>query len=634
MRRATFFAFAVLLPACIETDVNPKDDATGGPLIDTAPPDCPPHIPDCEDTEEPIDTQVIDTEVPDPEDCAVELAPAGSVSVAEVCEGAAPTPVTDPWQVKIEWTGSRDNTYHMGLIANLTDDDGDGDVDETDTPDVVYISTNGRLVVLDGATGAEHWSAMGYQAYAVGAVADVDSDGVTDILTVTQVGEIVALDASGARMWTSTVPSTGLFDILTVADLDGDGDPEVLSNEYVLNGQDGSLIWSPPANLSIPYHGPIAGDFDLDGDQEVIIQDTVYDSDGTLLWSASIKGIIGHWSAVLNYDDDDEAEIVMIAGGKYTLYEHDGVEIFKVSAGTEQPGAPCVGDFDGDGEAEIAWASTFSFNAYELNGSEIWSASIDDTSGLAGCSAYDLDGDGRLEILFTDHRAFYIFDGATGAVRFTNTDHRSDTIFEYPTVADVDNDGSAEIVIASSESGAALDGITVFGHDGDGWPKSGTTWHAHDFAVTNINPDGSVPKNPEPSWIKHNVFRARPAVDDLATADLSIHFTEHCVASCEGDGLVRIALQAQNIGAKPSKSPTPWALYSIDETVSLITTGTLPEIAAGEKPEGWEVVITATQFGRGGLMVVIDDDGTGLGKNEECVEDNNIDYLYDVPCGW
>ncbi|MBK9368140.1 MAG: VCBS repeat-containing protein [Deltaproteobacteria bacterium] len=212
------------------------------------------------------------------------------MSVAEVCDGAAPTPVTDPWQVKIEWTGSRDNTYHMGLIANLTDDDGDGDVDETDTPDVVYISTNGRLVVLDGATGAEHWSAMGYQAYAVGAVADVDSDGVTDILTVTQVGEIVALDASGARMWTSTEPSTGLFDILTVADLDGDGDPEVLSNEYVLNGQDGSLIWSPPANLSIPFHGPVAGDFDLDGDQEVIIQDSVYDSDGTLLWSASITG--------------------------------------------------------------------------------------------------------------------------------------------------------------------------------------------------------------------------------------------------------------------------------------------------------------------------------------------------------
>ena len=87
MRRATLFAFVVLMPACIETNVNSKDDATGGPLIDTSPPDCPPHIPDCEDTEEPIDTQVIDTEVPDPEDCAVELAPAGSVSVAEVCEG-------------------------------------------------------------------------------------------------------------------------------------------------------------------------------------------------------------------------------------------------------------------------------------------------------------------------------------------------------------------------------------------------------------------------------------------------------------------------------------------------------------------------------------------------------------------
>ncbi|MBK9368143.1 MAG: hypothetical protein IPN01_17840 [Deltaproteobacteria bacterium] len=54
------------------------------------------------------------------------------------------------------------------LIANLTDDDGDGDVDENDIPDIVYISVSGRLVVLDGATGGEHWAATGYQGYAIG----------------------------------------------------------------------------------------------------------------------------------------------------------------------------------------------------------------------------------------------------------------------------------------------------------------------------------------------------------------------------------------------------------------------------------------------------------------------------------
>ena len=632
MRRPTRIALALLLPACVETNVNPKDDATGGPLIDTAPPDCPPHIPDCEDTGEPIDTQVIDTDAPDPEGCSVELAPAGTVSVAEVCEGAGLSAVVDPWNVKIEWKGPGDYSYHLGLIGNLTDDDGDGDVDENDTPDIAYTSMLGRLVLLDGATGAEHWALSGFQGFAVGALADVDTNGVMDILTITQVGEIVALDASGARLWASAVPAIGINDFLTVADLNGDGDPEVISTTFVLNGQDGSLLWEPELDTSILYHAPVAADLDQDGDQEVIIQDKIYDSNGALLWTAALSGRYGHWPAILNYDDDDEAEIALVSEGRLAIYEHDGVQLRSSPAGNEQPGPPCVGDLDGDGEPEIAWASSHSFSAYELNGAELWTNTVDDPSGLAGCSAYDLDGDGALEILFADQSRFYIFDGATGAVRYENGDHSSGTNFEYPTVADVDNDGSAEIVIVSNGHGT-LRGVTVFGHLGDGWPKSGTSWNIHDFAVTNINPDGSVPARPEPSWVKYNVFRARPAIDDSSTADLRVHFTEHCVASCEGDGLVHLALQAENIGARLSKSPTPWALYSVDETVTLIATGTLPEIAAGERPAGWAVDITAAQFGRGGLMVVIDDDGTGVGKNDECVEDNNIDYLYDVPCG-
>ena len=66
MRNTALFALAVLMPACIETNLNPKDDVTGEPIVDSAPPDCPPQIPDCNDTAPPIDTQVIDTEVPDP----------------------------------------------------------------------------------------------------------------------------------------------------------------------------------------------------------------------------------------------------------------------------------------------------------------------------------------------------------------------------------------------------------------------------------------------------------------------------------------------------------------------------------------------------------------------------------------
>jgi hypothetical protein len=49
------------------------------------------------------------------------------------------------------------------LVANLTDDNGDGAIDLCDIPDVVAVATNGvsdpgrHIYVLDGATGTLHF---------------------------------------------------------------------------------------------------------------------------------------------------------------------------------------------------------------------------------------------------------------------------------------------------------------------------------------------------------------------------------------------------------------------------------------------------------------------------------------------
>ena len=128
---------------------------------------------------------------------------------------------------------------------------------------------------------------------------------------------------------------------------------------------------------------------------------------------------------------------------------------------------------------------------------------------------YDINGDGAYEVLFADQNQFYIFDGAQGSVLFSQSGHSSGTIFEFPIVADMDNDGSAEIAISSNNFRDANPngwaGVTVFGHVGDSWAKSGPTWNVHDFAVTNIYPDGSVPTSPEAPWLKHNVYRKSKA---------------------------------------------------------------------------------------------------------------------------
>jgi hypothetical protein len=616
----------LLALACIDNSfTKPSETTSPG---DSAAPDCPPSFPNCHDSDpqdSPVDSPV-DSEIPD---CTVEVLPARAVTVNEECEGTTAPVVTDPWDVGVEWQWTSQAAYHMPLIGNLTDDDGNGKVDDNDVPDVVFVTTGGMLVVLDGATGTEHWTKSGYTGYAIGTLADVDADGVSDIIAVASGGSIHALSGAGASLWTSSTTTSSTHPLITVSDIDEDGLPEVLGDAFVLNGEDGSLDWKVTLDSSIPYFGAIAGDLDQDGTKEVIFQNKVYDHNGNVEWTSPVKGNYGHWPVLLNYDSDKEAEVAMVGAGTLAIYEDDGTQILSVSAGTTQPGPPCLADLDGDGEAEIAWPSSNTFNAYELDGSVMWTKSINDSSGLAGCSAYDIDGDGALEVLYADQDTFYIWDGASGTERYSNSNHASGTIFEYPTVADVDNDGNAEILIA--HNGSPWNGVTVFGHNGDGWPKSGATWHVHDFAVTNINPDGSVPASPEPSWTKYNVFRARPAVDDPATPDLEITISEYCVAACE-TGLMRMAFQAWNQGGTDVSAGVGWALYAVDNENTLITSGTLPDIPAGVAPAGWEIELSVEDFGRGGVMVVIDDDGTGLESLSECDEDNNVYWVTDTPC--
>ena len=325
----------------------------------------------------------------------------------------------------------------------------------------------------------------------------------------------------------------------------------------------------------------------------------------------------------------------MIGGGQFALYEHNGVNIHQVAAGTGQPGPPCVADFDGDGDAEIAWASSGTFNLYELDGTSVWSQSIDDSSGLAACSGYDIDGDGAFEVLYADQATFHIFDGATGTVRFTQSGHASGTLWEYPSVADIDNDGSAEVLFSSNNYWmTGWGGITAMGHSGDGWPKSGTTWHVHDFAVSNINPDGTVPANPDPPWQKYNVYRARPAVDDPASADLLVTVYDLCVASCDPViGKVKISVQVQNQGGDDVASGTPWAMYRIDGSVqTLVASGLVPEQPTGTATVGWVIEVSPMDMGADGFVIAVDDDGSGVSTVSECDESNNSHFWLDRIC--
>ncbi|MEL6343402.1 MAG: hypothetical protein AAFV53_09720 [Myxococcota bacterium] len=625
----------LFLSACSEYDIQPQEELVIAP--DTAQP--------------PV--------VIEPPDCSVELGSIGSVIQDPDC--AIPVvEVDDPWSVAVEWQWQGLSTspniaqvMMLPAVGNLTDDDGDGLVTEQDTPDIVAIAFDGdegrqaeasgpgpaapaQLVLLSG-DGTEHWALPGFYWKGGPAIANVTGDARAEILAFNDERQVVAIAGNGETLWTSPERLRYDYPHINVADLDGDGFPEVLADDVVLSGRDGSVKFRLSYPAEMIGRMTVAADLDQDGRQEIIAGNTCYDANGQVLWQSPILGTYGHWAAILNVDDDPEGEVAMVGEGLLGIYDSDGTELNVVAAGTRQPGPPCVADFDGDEEAEIGWASGSRFNLYELDGTVKWTQSIIDASGLAGCSGYDIDADGAYEVIYADERQIYVFDGTTGQIRFTQGGHASGTIFEYPLVADVDNDDSAEIVLSSNNFRQGLSGwagITVFGHDGDGWARSGPTWNVHDFAVTNIEQNGRVPQRPEPSWQLYNVYRARPA-EDLLAVDLYGEVSDICFASCEPDAIVRVAGHIANQGATRARGGIPVTLYRVDGSsrTRLAVHFVEEAIDAGTHSADFEFEIRVQDIGDDGLEVWADDVGAGFGVLEECDEWNNgAVRWHDNPC--
>ncbi len=555
--------------------------------------------------------------------CGPVDAPAGAIAIDPECEGTEVEEVVDPWNFSVEWQYKSvgNGVIVMPAVGNLTDDNNDGVIDVDDIPDIaVNTWTEGALVALHGDGSGEIFKLMGINGGTGPAIADVDSDGIPEIVTLNAQSKAIAVDGTGTIEWTSPVLSgLSYYPQITVADLDEDGDVEVIVDVHILDGSTGAMV--AQMNATGPYRTPIVADLDLDGSKEIILHSGVFSSSGTNLWTIPGSGDAA-FAAVANIDDDPEAEVFVNYGSKLYVHEHDGTLIgsYPIPNNSNLSGPPCMADFDGDGEVEIGVPAGAKFNMMETDGTLIWQAAINDGSGAAGCSGYDVNGDGTYEVMFADQDALRIYDGPSGAVVYVNNTHSSGTVWEYPVVADVDKDGSGEIIIASNGSQR---GVTVFGHGGDGWAAAGPTWPVHDFAVTNVNPDGSVPQSPEPSWEKLNVFRARPVVDDPALPDLLVEILEACV-DCDTE--VYVSYQVCNQGDLDVDAGTPLTLFALAEGVEVVVESTsLVALAKGECLAADSFVFAPELIVDGPVVLRLYDDGNGTEPEIECNLENDQD---------
>jgi hypothetical protein len=173
-----------------------------------------------------------------------------------------------------------------------------------------------------------------------------------------------------------------------------------------------------------------------------------------------------------------------------------------------------VDDIDGDGLPELvgAWGSRVKVLwTGERMMAEIWRSIGLDASPVRGRpTAFDLDGDGRAEVIVAEEHSILVVDGEDGVQKLVDSVSPQRGAMSMPVVADVDDDGAAEILFVSA-SGPAL---TVLGHAGDGWADARPVWNQVAANVTNVGDDGSIPRVPVRNWLELDTFGTNARVHD------------------------------------------------------------------------------------------------------------------------
>ncbi len=448
------------------------------------------------------------------------------------CELTAPP---DSFEPEVQWTwaggaGGESSVIVTPLVANLTDDNGDEEIDLCDIPDIVVVAavshmSPAHIYLLDGETGTEHLRfATDVVDHVTPALGDIDDDGVPEIVSVDMTGRLVAFEHDGTLKWTGdTIWEDGLpghgfgdwaYGSVQLADMDADGDVEIIAGN-MLADHTGHTLWFA-SQVAGDWNASTAADLDDDDDLELILGHAAFHHDGTPMWIAGT--VAPGFPQVADLDGDSEPEILVTNGGGISLIEADGTVTYQNLTPTGVPGTglnwirpATIHDFDGDGDPEFAVSSQTHYTVYEADGTIVWDAPVIDNSGVAGGTAFDFLGDGVAEAMYTDEQRLHVFDGAGAPI--LQIDRSSVTGTEYPIVADIDNDGSAEIVVVSNSFGASFPAVQAVRDVEDRWIQARRIWNQHAYHVTNVREDGTIPMIQPKSWLNLNTFRTNAQIE-------------------------------------------------------------------------------------------------------------------------
>ena len=536
------------------------------------------------------------------------------------CERSVDPP-TAPWDVELLWEAVAD-THCLSIVA--------ADLQLDGTTEIVCAETvDSALRVLDGPTGTLIWRAPVAAQWTGIALADLDGGGQLEIVSYSPTGSVIALGADGTLQWESPVVVPALRpDIipLEVSALGGAGSPGIFGPYAILRGGDGSLVAGVPADPrgAVTHEEVAVADLDGDAAPDFVSKLTRRALDGSSLWEyvPSSEGDYTSIPLVVQADADDDGEVVLVTDNSFALFEPDGTMLVE-QAGGMYASIPCAGDMDGDGDMDLLVMGAAGSRAWSLPRTPIWQGPYMDVSEASvGCTTFDFDLDGAKEVIYGDGAALYILDGSTGAVLYQH-DRFSATYDDRVLIVDLDGDGSVEIV-SSTWSGGTGPSLRAYGNVNRDWPPGTQMWPSATWSGTSLLPDGRVPRTPHKPWLTTKVWRGQPEVP-IFGSDLRPAIGDTCVASCEADGEVRMAVRLENLGPDEVEAGVPVAVYGLDgtgERVLLTVLTSAQWLDDGRAGASWEVVTTTAQAARG-LVIVAGDDGTGSVHADDCGGDNN-----------